>query len=385
VRKKPPKPDEDGYSDYLRRLWKTATPDKIFKDRLKINIKKDPLARDSSSKDSKLSISNKNLSSSTKAREEPKKEGSTRSSTLNITDPRDPRNPKTSSGMLFENSSRPREPSNAPPDRRRERSRAPPERDDRGRDRERERSRSRTSSPERLRESTSTRNLPSSDRDRDRDRARDGSRPPSDRNRDASRSREGSSRSFRDIPRSRDSSVGPPQDRDRSRSSRYDDRDRSMSRDRERSLSSRDRDGYRSSSRPRDYDREDRGRDDRVRDDRSVSRSRSGYRSSRDDDDGYRSSRDMSRSPSRPMRDPMDRSRSRSSSRGDYYPYDRPAMEMMVPRMREERTVNREIDTLLRRYENLNVKTTQKSQERQLLFVAIAFFIGFIFAQGVLY
>jgi hypothetical protein len=51
----------------------------------------------------------------------------------------------------------------------------------------------------------------------------------------------------------------------------------------------------------------------------------------------------------------------------------------------DERPVPRELDTLLRRYEDLNVKTAQKTQERQLLFVAIAFFIGFIFAQGILY
>jgi hypothetical protein len=50
----------------------------------------------------------------------------------------------------------------------------------------------------------------------------------------------------------------------------------------------------------------------------------------------------------------------------------------------EERPMNRDLDRLLMRYEDMNLKTTQKSQERQLLFVAVAFFIGFIFAQGII-
>jgi len=74
----------------------------------------------------------------------------------------------------------------------------------------------------------------------------------------------------------------------------------------------------------------------------------------------------------------MDRSRSRSR---DYYMMDRPpvAMDMLGARP------GAELDNLLKRYEDMNIKTSQKSQERQLLFVAMAFFIGFIFAQGIIY
>jgi hypothetical protein len=98
-----------------------------------------------------------------------------------------------------------------------------------------------------------------------------------------------------------------------------------------------------------------------------------------DDDDGYRSSRDYSRSRSGSrLRDEyFDRSRSRSRSSSRDYRYLRQAME--------ERPMNRQLDGLIRRYEDLNVKTTQKTQERQLLFVAVAFFIGFIFAQGIIF
>jgi hypothetical protein len=107
----------------------------------------------------------------------------------------------------------------------------------------------------------------------------------------------------------------------------------------------------------------------RDRYDRSVSRGRR-----RDEDDGYRSSRDYSRSRSgsRLRDDYFERSRSRSRSR-DYYR--RQSMD--------ERPMN--IDSLIRRYEDMNIKTTQKTQERQLLFVAMAFFIGFIFAQGIIF
>jgi hypothetical protein len=48
-------------------------------------------------------------------------------------------------------------------------------------------------------------------------------------------------------------------------------------------------------------------------------------------------------------------------------------------------TNSRDLDSILKRYEVLNVKTAQKTQERQLIFVALAFFIGFIFAQGILF
>jgi hypothetical protein len=108
----------------------------------------------------------------------------------------------------------------------------------------------------------------------------------------------------------------------------------------------------------------------RDRYDRSISRGRR-----RDDDEGYRSSRDYSRSRSgsRLRDDYFERSRSRSRSGGDYYR--RQPMD--------ERPLN--IDSLIRRYEDLNIKTTQKTQERQLLFVAMAFFIGFIFAQGIIF
>jgi hypothetical protein len=40
---------------------------------------------------------------------------------------------------------------------------------------------------------------------------------------------------------------------------------------------------------------------------------------------------------------------------------------------------------ILRDYQDLKTKTTQKTQERQLLFVALAFFVGFIFAQWFFY
>jgi hypothetical protein len=69
-----------------------------------------------------------------------------------------------------------------------------------------------------------------------------------------------------------------------------------------------------------------------------------------------------------------------------YYGYDRKQDYMsMRPRTDERPQVRREIDSLFRKYEDLNSKTAQKTQERQLLFIALAFFIGFIFAQAFFY
>jgi len=131
-------------------------------------------------------------------------------------------------------------------------------------------------------------------------------------------------------------------------------------------------------SRSRYYDREDRGRSDY---DRSKSRTRDRSVS----DDGYRSSRDISRSRSGSRYDSRSVSRSRSrdvySAPYGYYP----APEMMMRPTNVMPAPNADLDNLLKRYGDLSVKTAQKTQDRQLIFVAIAFFIGFVFAQGILY
>jgi len=335
---KPPRPDDGNYADYLRRLWKAATPDKLFKDRLKINIKRDPLRE--ATKSSRLTTT-KNLSSRLD-KTDPKKNGTLTKdiSSLKM------RSVSTIESAKRESSrppaERPRESSRAPRDRARESSRAPKERSpDRGR------SISRSKSPDRSRVSTSE-----------------------IRARAVSRSRD----------RTRGESVGPPRDRERSRSRKRDDyreresRSRSSSRTRERERD-RDRDRSRSPDRGRSSRSSSRDPYDRSRDyyDRSRSRGR------RSDDDGYLSSREYSRSPSRSRG--RDERSSRSRSR-DYRSRSRSASTEYRQKLESN---NRELDTILRRYEVLNVKTAQKGQERQLLFVALAFFIGFIFAQGILY
>jgi len=377
--KKPPKPDDDAYSDYIRRLWKAATPDKIFKDRLKITIKKDPNARDTgSARISGLSLGN-NLSFSgernrddnrlslDRRRDSYRMEGGT--SLSNSMDPRNSRSLdrlKTSTNT----SERPRESSRAQSDRGRESSRTPPERP---------RDSSRAPS-ERPRDSS---RAPS-------ERPRESSRAPSDRGRDNSRapldrSERGASRSMREFSRSRESSIGPPQDRERSRSRSayfdgyYSERERSRTRDRSVPPS-------RESSRVRSYEREDRGRSGYDYE-RSRSRSTSRMRE-RSPDEGYRSSREVSRSRSSSrIRDERSRSRTRDDYDEYYYGYDRKQDFMMrpPPRPEERPQVRREIDSLFRKYEDLNSKTAQKTQERQLLFIALAFFIGFIFAQAFFY
>jgi len=204
-------------------------------------------------------------------------------------------------------------------------------------------------------------------RDDSRDRSNEGSRNSknaSDRRSSRDMTRDDRrddrrDRAYPDKPRYRDD----PQDR-RSRSSRrgsdYDYRSTS------RSISRDNRD-----NRDRSSSRSYLDREDRLRYDRSVSRGRR-YD---DDDDGYRSTYSRSRSGSR-IRDLMDRSRSPSNR--DFYLMERKAaLDMLRP--------ENEIDSLLKRVEDMSLKTAQKSQERQLLFVAVAFFIGFIFAQGIIY
>jgi hypothetical protein len=377
--KKPPKPDDDSYSDYIRRLWKAATPDKIFKDRLKIVIKKDPNARDTGSA-RPLSLGN-NLSFSgernrddnrlslDRRRDSYRMEGGT--STLNNSmDPRNSRSLDRLRTSTNTNERPPRESSRAPPDRGREGSRT-----------QMERPRESSRAPSERRESS---RAPPERRESSRapPERRESSRTPLDR----TTSERGASRSLRDISRSRDSSMGPPQDRERSRSRSayfdgyYSDRERSRTRDRSIPPSSRE------SSRVRSFEREDRGRSGYDYE-RSRSRSTSRLRE-RSPDDSYRSSREASVSRSRSRsraRDERSRSRTREEYDDYYYGYDRKQDYMMRPRTDERPQVRREIDSLFRKYEDLNSKTAQKTQERQLLFIALAFFIGFIFAQAFFY
>jgi len=359
VKGKPPKPDDDNYSEYLKKLFNSVTDkDKVNKDRLKIVIKKDAAPSGGpAERNPKLTLGT-NLSFRNEKRETPVvtgRDSARRLETIStdIPDSRNRTNP-----IPQNETNRGRDGSRNPPERRTDNTKPLTSPVDQLRDGSR--------SPERARPTESRDSRPKESRDsrpkdRPMERSRESSRTLS---KGGSRSREASreARSYPDMPRYRESSVGPA-DRERPRS-RYDDDYRGSSRSRERSLS---RD-------PRDYDRDRRRRgDDRY--DRSVSRGRRWD----DDDDGYRSSRDYSRSRSGSrLRDEyFDRSRSRSRSSSRDYRYLRQAME--------ERPMNRQLDGLIRRYEDLNVKTTQKTQERQLLFVAVAFFIGFIFAQGIIF
>jgi hypothetical protein len=331
--KKPPKPEDDSYSEFTRRIWKTATAKNIMKDRIKITFKKqDGMVKDNGSnivttnglKDSDRLL--KNLSS---------RGESTRKREAETPNPRIEKSPNRMDPRLSRSLDRSRGPA------------------------ENTRGTTTTTTTERGRDGSRPpeNGRPDAQRTATTERGRDTSRTPLDASRDNSRVRmESSSRTPDRLRESTDRSSRVSTERLRESADRFSERDRNYSRSREssidpqyrRSATRRDYDDIRYRSISRSRDREDRGRSGYVSD-RSRTRESS-------IDSGYRSL-DVSRSPTR------------SRSRGG------PDVDRRSDMSRKSQS---QLD-LIREYKEL--QNNQKALERQKLFIVVAFFVGIFFSK----